>query len=133
MDWIWMVLCGCLGGVLGGMGMGGGTLLIPLLTVLCGVEQKLAQAVNLIAFVPMSAFVCVLHAKNKLIEPSQLWLSIPALIASVGASFLALSLDARFLRVGFGIFLSVLGVIQLVTVIIKKVKEKKSENQNKNA
>ena len=31
-------LCGIAGGVLGGMGMGGGTALIPLLTVLCGVE-----------------------------------------------------------------------------------------------
>ena len=36
------VISGVAGGVIGGMGMGGGTLLIPLLTVLCGLSQHYA-------------------------------------------------------------------------------------------
>ena len=33
MNYIWFAIVGVVGGVLGGMGMGGGTLLIPLLTI----------------------------------------------------------------------------------------------------
>ena len=55
-------LCGILGGVLGGMGMGGGTVLIPLLTIFCGVEQGAAQGVNLLSFLPMSLLAAHLPA-----------------------------------------------------------------------
>ena len=68
MKTIWLVLAGAAGGVIAGMGMGGGTLTIPLLTLALGVEQKLAQAINLIAFVVMAAPVLVIHFKNRLID-----------------------------------------------------------------
>ena len=54
MSFLVFLVCGVCGGVLGGMGMGGGTLLIPLLTIFCGVEQGIAQGVNLLSFLPMS-------------------------------------------------------------------------------
>ena len=54
MGFVVLFLIGFAGGVLGGMGMGGGTALIPLLT-LCGVGQAEAQAVNLLAFAPTAA------------------------------------------------------------------------------
>ena len=47
--------------MLGGMGMGGGTVLIPALTVILGVEQHVAQATNLIAFLPMALFTLKIH------------------------------------------------------------------------
>ena len=47
---ILFIIIGVAGGVIGGMGMGGGTLLIPLLTLFTGADQHLAQAVNLIAY-----------------------------------------------------------------------------------
>ena len=72
------VISGVAGGVIGGMGMGGGTLLIPLLTVLCGLSQHYAQSVNLIVFVPMSIVAIIIHAKNGLINKSCLYVSIPA-------------------------------------------------------
>ena len=51
------ILAGAIGGIIGGMGMGGGTLLIPLLTIFLGISQKLAQAYNLISFLIMAIFV----------------------------------------------------------------------------
>ena len=39
MSFIFYLLAGFLSGVLGGMGMGGGTVLIPALTIFFGVEQ----------------------------------------------------------------------------------------------
>ena len=47
MAFLTLFLCGVAGGLLGGMGMGGGTALIPLLT-LFGVPQAAAQGVPLL-------------------------------------------------------------------------------------
>ena len=46
------ILIGVVSGIVSGTGMGGGTILIFLLTFLMGVEQHIAQATNLIFFVP---------------------------------------------------------------------------------
>ena len=45
------VLIGIISGTISGTGMGGGTILIFLLTVLCRLEQHIAQATNLIFFI----------------------------------------------------------------------------------
>ena len=63
-----LILFGVIGGVLGGMGMGGGTLLIPLLTLGLNLTQQNAQAINLMAFLPMSIFALIIHFKNKLVR-----------------------------------------------------------------
>ena len=52
-----LILAGIVGGIIGGMGMGGGTLLIPILTIFLDVEQKNAQAINLVAYTFGEAFV----------------------------------------------------------------------------
>lgn len=44
--------------------MGGGTLLIPLLTLGLDVPQQTAQLLNLLTFIPMSAFALIVHAKT---------------------------------------------------------------------
>ena len=68
MEYVWFGVAGVLGGVLGGMGMGGGTLLIPLLTIFYKVSQHTAQAVNLISFIPMAVVALIIHIKNKLVD-----------------------------------------------------------------
>lgn len=98
--------CGFLGGILGGMGMGGGTALIPLLTIFCGVAQNVAQGMNLLSFLPMSLLALGIHAKNGLLVKDKLaFIVVPALACSVLASLCAAFLPARALRSGFGLFL----------------------------
>ena len=46
------ILIGGLSGIFSGIGMGGGTILIFLLTTFAGLEQHIAQATNLIYFIP---------------------------------------------------------------------------------
>ena len=58
---------GVVGGIIGGMGMGGGTLLIPLLTAFTSLDQHYAQAVNLLAFIPMSVVALIVHIKKVII------------------------------------------------------------------
>ena len=126
-----MVLFGALGGVVGGMGMGGGTVLIPLLTLLSGVTQHLAQSVNLFAFIPMSVVAIIIHARNKLIDvKSALMFAPPAVIMSVLASLVIKKITGKVLAKMFGAFLLVLGVIRLISAIksfIKNNKDKKDE------
>ena len=119
------ILTGILAGVLGGMGMGGGTVLIPMLTIFFGVKQHVAQAINLISFIPMAIIAIILHAKNHLIDFKCAALIIFAgLITSLGGSFLAKSVDSNVLSRIFGGFLIVLAIIQLISTL-KNPKTKK--------
>ena len=67
MAFLLLLACGFAGGLLGGMGMGGGTALIPLLTLI-GVDQAAAQGVNLVSFLPMAALALTVHAKAGLVR-----------------------------------------------------------------
>ncbi len=114
-------LAGIAGGLLGGMGMGGGTVLIPLLTIFCGVEQGAAQGVNLVAFLPMSALALTVHAENGLLRKDGLLPIIaPALLFSVLGSLLAVVLPAAALKKGFGAFLVILSFFQFSAAFSKK-------------
>ena len=109
-------LCGVLGGVLGGMGMGGGTALIPLLTLFLGVPQAAAQGVNLISFFPMAALALSVHTKNGLLKKERLlFLVLPALVLSAAAALLAAHLPALLLRRAFGSFLVALSLFRLAS------------------
>ena len=110
---ILLVVAGVASGVLGGMGMGGGTVLIPVLTIFFGVKQKVAQAVNLVAFAPMAIVSLIVHIKNKRVEKEGLlWIIIPACLVSLGGSFAAAKIDGKILSRIFGGFLLALSIFQ---------------------
>lgn len=125
-EYLFYGLCGIAGGILGGMGMGGGTVLIPLLSILCGVPQHTAQAINLISFIPMSAVALIIHIKNKLIDfRGIMTVIIPGCIAAVIGSFAARAISAEILKRCFGGFLIALSAFQIYSGVIKgKTKEK---------
>lgn len=128
MDFLWFALAGVLSGVFAGMGMGGGTFLIPILTILLGTIQSQAQLVNLIVFSLTSVPVLIIQAKNKLLDFSYFWMiAIPAcIVSSIGAIF-ALSLHSNILKICFASFLCLVGVAQIVLLIIN------NKMKNKNA
>lgn len=112
-----LILFGFLAGILGGMGMGGGTLLVPLLSFL-DLPQKTIQAINLISFLPMCAVALIFHAKNKLIRTRHIgWLVVPAIVMAVTGALCADSADNHILRVCFALFLIGVGVWQLAVAI----------------
>ena len=111
MSFILYLLAGFFSGMLGGMGMGGGTVLIPALTILFGVEQHIAQATNLIAFLPMAAFSLKVHKdKGNLKTQGVWWIVIPAVLTSVAGGLAAALLPADILRKLFGAFLVFLAI-----------------------
>lgn len=122
---VFRILAGLIGGVVGGMGMGGGTLLIPLLTIFLSFSQLQAQGINLIAFIPMSIVAIVLHAKNKLIKFKESWLlALTGAMTSFLSALIATRLKNGILKKCFAIFLIILGIWQAVEVI-KQIKQKK--------
>ena len=100
------LILGFLGGIPAGMGMGGGTVTIPLLVLIGGVEQKIAQCANLFSFLPMSAGALKTHAQNGLLETEGIWWTVlPALVLSAIGAIVAGGLSSELLRKGFGAFL----------------------------
>ena len=123
---VWYIVFGVIGGIIGGMGMGGGTLLIPLLVIFGGVEQGLAQGMNLLSFVPMSGVSLAVHAKQGLIKANDvLFLIIPALITSVAGAILANAVKGEILGKFFGVFLLCLGVYFLFITLKNNEKTEK--------
>ena len=121
MKTILFLIAGVAGGVLAGMGMGGGTLTIPLLVLLLGVEQTLAQSVNLVAFLPTGAVALGVHLKNKLVSfDGVLYLLLPALVTTVLSSIFATNLGGEILQKLFGGFLIATAVGSFSAQILKK-------------
>lgn len=114
-------LIGFFSGIVSGLGIGGGTILIPALIFFADLDQHQAQSVNLFTFIPVATVAVITHLKKKNIEV-RIWLSltITGLIGAFCGSKLALSLSSDFLRKMFGIFLFAMGLYQFF------YKEKKS-------
>ena len=124
MQLLYFVLAGVLGGVLAGMGMGGGTLTLPILVLVMGVEQITAQFANLIAFLPSGSAALLVHAKNGLIRKDNLiFMLLPSLAACVFCSFWASEANGDLLKKLFGEFLVLVAVFSLAAKIVKEVKK----------
>lgn len=112
-----LILFGFLSGVIGGMGMGGGTVLVPLMSFI-DIPQKTVQAVNLISFLPMCVVALGFHVKNNLVQPKHVgWIVLPASLFAILGSFFAGKTNNRVLRVCFGVFLMAVGFWQLYVAV----------------
>lgn len=117
MNWNSPLLAGIAGilcGVLSGFGIGGGSLLMVWMTAVAAMDQKMAQGINLLYFIPTSLAALIFHIKNKMI----CWKAvIPAALfgcAAAGiAAWISTSLDVSLLRKLFGGYLLVIGCLEL--------------------
>lgn len=130
MQVLWFILIGFAAGILGGMGMGGGTLLIPLLTIFMNVEHNIAQGVNLIAFIPMAIIALIIHKKNNLIEKKGLLrMIIPAIATAIGASLLVGRINNRILAITYGCFIVAAGIFFIIITTINIIKKKRKSRE----
>lgn len=121
---MWIGIVAAVFGFVGGMGLGGGIVLIPALTMLFAYSQHGAQAATLLAFLPMSAAAIIVHLKAKRIKYKQAGL---AALAGVGGAYLGALIasvtEGEVLRVIFGIFLLILGGVRVYFSLKKRGKE----------
>ena len=121
----WEIVAGIIGGIVAGMGMGGGTLTIPILTIFLKYEQLRAQGVNLVAFLPMAVVALFIHIKNKLVDFKSTWLlAVVGCVFSLGGALIANNISNTILKKLFAIFLIGLGVWQFVEM--KRNKKQKN-------
>ncbi len=114
---IWLVLIGLVGGIVGGMGMGGGTLLVPLLCLL-GYTQITVQGINLVCFVPMCVVALIVHGRGKRIVTKGIWyILVPAMASAVLGAVVAHHIEGSVLRIMYGSMLLAVGGWQLVVAI----------------
>lgn len=121
MSFLYLMLAGVAGGILAGMGMGGGTLTLPLLVLCLNVGQITAQFANLVAFLPSGAASLLLHVKNGLVKKNNLlFFLVPAIATCVGCSFFAVETSGELLKKLFGGFLVALALFSFVGKTVKK-------------
>ena len=111
-----IILIGFASGIISGMGIGGGTLLIPALVFVLGTKQQIAQSINLIVFIPSAIAALFVHMKKHNIEKGLLLkLAVTGCIGSVIGSLLAVNLDSNLLKRFFGIFLLIMGIYEITS------------------
>ena len=123
------IIIGVIAGIVGGLGMGGGTVLILILSIFNNVEQHIAQGANVVFFIPTAVAAIIVFVKNKNIKFK---LGIPILLwgivgTTIGASISSM-LDVYVLRKFFGIFLIFIGLYQTYSVYKMYRKEKNRNN-----
>ncbi|MCL2433269.1 MAG: sulfite exporter TauE/SafE family protein [Clostridia bacterium] len=117
---IWIALIAAVAGVMLGIGMGGGTLMLPVLLAF-GVQQKTAQTAMLLSFLPAAAAALLVSTRSRLAVWKAVWPALPAaLCGAVAGAFLSGVLDSVWLRKGFGGLLCVMGVLAGVRVFRKE-------------
>ena len=125
------MIIGFASGIISGMGIGGGTILIPALVFIVGTKQQIAQSINLIVFIPSAIAALFVHIKNHNIEKGLLLkLALTGCAGAVIGSMLAVKLDSDALKKYFGIFLFIMGIYEL-TSKYKKNDSKSRKGNNK--
>ena len=114
-----MIVLGILGaliaGVAAGMGMGGGTILIPALTLIMGVAQHDAQLVNMLAFLPAAIVAIMIHKKEGRIEvKGMLTMIVLGIVGAAAGAYVASLIEGNVLRKIFGAGLMLLSVRQFI-------------------
>jgi uncharacterized protein len=111
-----ILLIGFASGIISGMGIGGGTLLIPALVFIIGTKQQIAQSINLLVFIPSAIAALFVHIRKKNIEKGLLLkLAVTGCAGAVLGSLLAVNLDSNLLKKFFGIFLLIMGFYEITS------------------
>ena len=124
------ILIGLVSGIVSGTGMGGGTILIFLLSFLMGIDQHIAQATNLIFFVPTSIVAIFVNLKNKNIDVKlAILISVFGILGAIIGANISINIDVSVLRKCFGIFLAIIAINEIYSLF--KLYTKSYKNNKK--
>ena len=126
------IIIGLVSGIVSGTGMGGGTILIFLLTYISGLEQHIAQATNLIFFIPTSIVAIIVNIKNKNIRfRVATMISVFGILGAIIWANLSIHTNVYKLKKLFGIFLAIIAIHEIYTIIKENKKNQKGDNKIK--
>ncbi len=114
MTWtdVLLILAGLAAGFLSGtIGIGGGLLFVPSMTVALRVSQAVAQGTSLVAIVPTAIVGGITHIRegNVLIEPA-LWMGSGGVVGAILGALVAIEVPGPVLARVWGAFLVLFAV-----------------------
>ena len=110
-DWIIACAVGFGTGIISAFGIGGGTLLLLVMTLFLGVEGPVARCINLLYFLPTALGSLYYHKKNGYLRKTAIRAAVPIGVAlAVAGAVAAAYIDTGLLRKAFGLYLLWAGV-----------------------
>ena len=126
------ILTGIISGIVSGTGMGGGTILILVLSVFIGIDQHIAQATNLVFFVPTSIAAIIVSIKEKLIDwKTGIPIAIAGIIGAIVGAQISTKMNVNLLKKIFGLFLGVIAIHEIYFLIKEYRFNKRTDNKNR--
>ncbi|MBD5087123.1 MAG: sulfite exporter TauE/SafE family protein [Clostridiales bacterium] len=103
-------------GVANGLfGGGGGMLVVPIFTVLLGLEEKIAHSSAILTILPLSLVSGIIYAVNGQFQsPQGLYVGAGVIIGGLIGTFLMKKFSNNFLRIIFYTLMIIAGIIMLV-------------------
>lgn len=121
------ILFGFIAGIVTGLGMGGGTILILLLSLFMGLEQHIAQATNLVFFVPTSLAAIIINLKQKNVNLKiAVIISIFGIMGSIIGSIISERISSDLLRKWFAIFVFMIALHEVYELYKEYKKNRKN-------
>jgi len=121
------VIFGTISGIVTGLGMGGGTILILLLSLFMNLEQHIAQATNLVFFIPTSIAAILTNLKQKNID-LKLAMKISAfgIIGAIIGAVISNNMSSEKLKKYFAIFILIIALHEIYQLYKEYKKNKKN-------
>lgn len=119
------IIFGFISGVVTGLGMGGGSVLILLLSVFLKQEQHIAQAINLVFFIPTAIATIITNLRQKNIDLKlAINISIFGIIGAILGSLISSIFSSDLLKKSFAVFILLIAFHELY-VLYKEYKRKR--------
>lgn len=124
------IVFGVIAGIVTGLGMGGGTVLILLLSLFMGLEQHVAQATNLVFFIPTSLSAIIINLKQKNVNLRKaIIISFFGIIGAIIGAIISENISSKNLRKYFAIFIIFIALHEVYELYKEYKKREKTHNK----
>lgn len=120
------IIFGAIAGIVTGLGMGGGTILILLLSLFMNLDQHIAQATNLVFFIPTSLAAIAINIKQKNVDfKLAVNISIFGIIGAIIGVIVSEKISSAHLRKYFAVFILIIAIHEIYKLYKEYRKERK--------
>ena len=126
------IISGIIAGIFTGTGMGGGTVLILLLSIFSNLNQHSSQGINLIFFILTTISAIIINIKGKIIDfKLSFQIIIYGIMGAIIGSKVAINIESQNLRKYFGFFLGIIAIYEIYSLIKEYNFFRKRNNKNR--
>ncbi len=116
-------------GIIASMGLGGGFILMIWLTVFADIQQKTAQGINVLFFLPAALISVIIHLRSGFVDKKLvLKCAVGGVIGTVAGALASSVIPSELLRKLYALFLLFFGLREL----FRKPSEEKQDENSRN-